>query len=266
MNPLYSHAWLLWGEDMNLLRQRAREMITEAAGGDSERLKRRLENGSFSDCLNIAPENGKVLIDDVRFIQKYLSLAANEGAMKFVIIENAHNMTPQAQNAMLKMLEETAENRMIFLLALNTDNILPTVLSRVQSVKCEQTPSNSGDYSHKNELISLLEEMLLKGEIEAVFRAADYIMSDKNRSVSLLMQCYGIFSQIYKYRLGVTKLPEGLEYAARNVGAKCAEAAMERVNKAIYDLNSNASPLLAVQAMFIDIREEYYAENRWNQI
>ena len=58
----------------------------------------------------------------------YIEELINE--KKVFIIENADNMTPQAQNALLKTLEEPPEYVIIILIAQNAENFLPTVLSR----------------------------------------------------------------------------------------------------------------------------------------
>ncbi len=64
------------------------------------------------------------LVKDV-YIQPYRS------AYKVYIIEEADTMTPEAQNALLKTLEEPPAYVVMLLLASNSRKFLPTVLSRV---------------------------------------------------------------------------------------------------------------------------------------
>ncbi len=67
-------------------------------------------------------------------IVQTLSLAPYYGERKIYILSNAHTMTTQAQNALLKTLEEAPAHAMIFLLAENKTSLLPTILSRVSEV------------------------------------------------------------------------------------------------------------------------------------
>ncbi|MGA2584329.1 MAG: DNA polymerase III subunit delta' [Tepidisphaeraceae bacterium] len=57
------------------------------------------------------------------------------GRGKVFIVEEAHLMTPAAQNALLKTLEEPAGRTLIILLTDHLDDLLPTVRSRCQLVR-----------------------------------------------------------------------------------------------------------------------------------
>lgn len=63
------------------------------------------------------------LVDDV-FIKPY------RGPYKIYIVNDADKMTPQAQNALLKTIEEPPAYAIIMLLTNNIDGLLPTILSR----------------------------------------------------------------------------------------------------------------------------------------
>lgn len=63
-------------------------------------------------------------VDDARELRKLVSLGQS------LILNNAHNLTIEAQNALLKTLEEPPENVQIFLLTPDPELLLPTVVSR----------------------------------------------------------------------------------------------------------------------------------------
>ena len=69
-------------------------------------------------------------IEDVKNMQKKLYLKPLKGMRKAVILKEAHLLTPEAQNALLKVLEEPPANTIIILTAENEDALLPTVRSR----------------------------------------------------------------------------------------------------------------------------------------
>lgn len=63
-------------------------------------------------------------IDEIRQIRRLISLG------KSVIIQEAHSLSVEAQNALLKTLEEPPERTQIILCAPSADLLLPTVVSR----------------------------------------------------------------------------------------------------------------------------------------
>src|SRR5690606_4976469 len=75
-------------------------------------------------------------IDAIRELQKFLRLkTTGQGDFRrTVIIEDAHKMTTEAQNAFLKLLEEPPSDTLIILTAVTPRALLPTILSRAQHV------------------------------------------------------------------------------------------------------------------------------------
>lgn len=100
------------------------------------------------DTLVITPEKS-IGIDEVRQIQSFLSRKPY-GDKNKVYLQNAHLLTIPAQNALLKILEEPPGNSEIFLVTNQPNQLLPTVLSRVQIVPTTQntqlTPINPIGY------------------------------------------------------------------------------------------------------------------------
>ncbi|HEU4966818.1 MAG TPA: hypothetical protein VFT53_05045 [Candidatus Saccharimonadales bacterium] len=85
----------------------------------------------------VEPENGKTIsVDAVRDAIHFTTLrpAQTGDITRVVIFENSQAMTPQAQNALLKTLEEPPLGTLIILTAVGERAILPTIRSRVQHV------------------------------------------------------------------------------------------------------------------------------------
>ncbi|HSD10491.1 MAG TPA: AAA family ATPase [Candidatus Binatia bacterium] len=74
------------------------------------------------------------LIDQVRGVQLFLGGQALGGGSKIVIFEEAQALTEDAQNALLKTLEEPPRGSVLVLVCHNASRLLPTVLSRCQRV------------------------------------------------------------------------------------------------------------------------------------
>jgi DNA polymerase III gamma/tau subunit len=77
-------------------------------------------------------------IEDVKLMQKKIVLKPIRSPQKAVIIEDAHLLTTEAQNALLKVLEEPPANTILILGANTKESLLPTILSRCQLFVLEE--------------------------------------------------------------------------------------------------------------------------------
>ncbi len=91
---------------------------------------------SHPDVLYFSEES-KLGIDQSKQIIEYLSLKPYSAKGRTVILEDAGNLTTEAQNALLKTLEELPEEALFILGADSDANFLPTVLSRCEIVTLE---------------------------------------------------------------------------------------------------------------------------------
>ena len=91
--------------------------------------------GSHPDVYTLRPEKKSIGVEDIRALIDYLSLKPYEGGRHIAIIEQADSMTPSAQNALLKTLENPPEDTQFFLIADAAGSLLPTILSRCQQVR-----------------------------------------------------------------------------------------------------------------------------------
>ena len=82
--------------------------------------------------LGIANKQGAINVDDSREILQNLSYKAYESDYRVVLIWLAEFMNPASANKILKILEEPPERTVFLLVAESTENILQTILSRVQ--------------------------------------------------------------------------------------------------------------------------------------
>jgi hypothetical protein len=90
-------------------------------------------------------EDAKLGIDFVRSLLRRTMLKPTRGSIDVYVIEKAHALTEEAQNALLKTLEEPGEGVSIVLVADNTNFLLPTILSRCipVTVASSQPPEQS---------------------------------------------------------------------------------------------------------------------------
>ncbi len=87
-----------------------------------------------------APREKTIKVDTLRQTIDALSRHSLEGGRRVIVIENAERMTPQAQNCLLKTLEEAQEGTYFFLTADVESAILPTIRSRCRCVRMQPWP------------------------------------------------------------------------------------------------------------------------------
>ena len=74
-------------------------------------------------------------IEDIRAMRADVRIRPYSSAHKVYILQYADKMTPQAQNALLKTLEEPPEYAVVLLLAQGVEGFLPTVTSRCVTLR-----------------------------------------------------------------------------------------------------------------------------------
>lgn len=91
---------------------------------------------AFADVRILRRQSDKATIgvDEIKEFRADMFLSATESEYKIYIIKDAERMTPEAQNALLIILEEPPRNVIIMLLASGTDRILTTIKSRTQYI------------------------------------------------------------------------------------------------------------------------------------
>lgn len=84
------------------------------------------------DIIYVSHEKPNTIsVDDIRAqVNNDVAIKPYSSRYKVYIINEAEKMTPQAQNAILKTLEEPPEYAVILLLVSNVNSLLPTILSR----------------------------------------------------------------------------------------------------------------------------------------
>ncbi|MBQ9394559.1 MAG: DNA polymerase III subunit delta' [Proteobacteria bacterium] len=176
------------------------------------------------DVIEIEETAATIKIEVIRDLQSRLVYAPYESARRFVLIHDIHKMQEAAANCFLKTLEEPPESTTFILMTNQIQRIIPTIISRCQSVRfapfgmndvadflvskgVSQTEAtqiavmsggslgyalelSSSDY--KNEVIQTFEEMLETDSVLSAFSVAAGLKGKKDKAEALLklMQIY----------------------------------------------------------------------------
>ncbi len=102
----------------------------------------RIERMQHPDLLIVEAEDvGRTLkVDQVRELQRGLSLAPYEAPYKVALILRFEEANPNAANALLKTLEEPPPQVILFVTAQDTETLLPTIVSRCEVIRLRPVP------------------------------------------------------------------------------------------------------------------------------
>jgi len=101
------------------------------------RLCQQIEAGQQVDLMIVQAENegGTLKVEQVREVTKFLSLKPYQSQYKIVIFLRFQEANANAQNALLKTLEEAPSYAVLLLTADNAEQLLPTIVSRCEILR-----------------------------------------------------------------------------------------------------------------------------------
>ena len=104
---------------------------------DECRICRQINKLQQPDLSIIEPEveGAMIKVDQVREVQHSLSLAPFEARYRVALLRNFHLANANAQNALLKTLEEAPRQVILLLTADSAENVLPTIASRCEILR-----------------------------------------------------------------------------------------------------------------------------------
>ncbi|MCK5833919.1 hypothetical protein KAH81_09670 [bacterium] len=122
----------------------------------------------------------KIGINAIRKLNESISLTPNYDGGKWAIVRDADMMTLEASNAFLKTLEEPPEDSYIILTSSKPDFLLPTILSRAQSIQFRRlTRKQISDFAISTGIPQPEAQKLASqadGNLEPIFAAGDEVV------------------------------------------------------------------------------------------
>ena len=187
-NGNLSHAQLISGEDgigKSILAEILGKLILN---GDLNR--------EYVDIINYRPSKASFGVDDVREIIDEVNKKPFEGDKKVIIIHQGNKLTIQAQNALLKTIEEPPTEVYIIILCESLELILDTIKSRCEIYKL--TPLTKDelykyiaikgyDYSEEEKASAIAFSEGIPGRIDRYFSDTE-LQELRDKIVDLLLQ------------------------------------------------------------------------------
>ncbi|GIN74336.1 DNA polymerase III subunit delta' [Bacillus sp. J14TS2] len=103
---------------------------------------KRILNGNHPDVHIVEPDGLSIKIDQIRSLRAEFNKTGLESKKKFYIIIDAEKMTNSAANSLLKFLEEPHVQTTAILLTEQSQQMLPTIISRCQTITFQSLPAN----------------------------------------------------------------------------------------------------------------------------
>lgn len=126
----------------------ARLLISKSINTRKEKIEELLIQAGLTkthpDTL-LYSSDSKLGIEQARKIKEHFSLKPYSAKGRAVVLEEAGDLTPEAQNALLKIIEELPVDANFFLGVSALAQILPTVISRCEVISLEEATSKNRD-------------------------------------------------------------------------------------------------------------------------
>jgi len=106
--------------------------------------------------IEIKEDKSEIDISQIREVQNFLAYKSYNGGFKIVIVNDAHLMSQEAQNCLLKTLEEPKGETILFLVTSKPNMLLQTIFSRCQTMKFFKPaglPENTQKVEKEKELL-----------------------------------------------------------------------------------------------------------------
>ena len=200
-------------------------------------------------------------VDLVRDIRSDAYIIPNEADKKVFILENAHTMGNEGQNAILKILEEPPSYVNFIMLCSSKSGFLPTVLSRATVFTIGEA-KNDDDAENRAAAVEaamgIARAVTAIDDIELV-RAAAVFEKDAKLLKTMLPVVQEIFAAAMREKFGVSEncsefgaLPEEL---ARKLSRRALPDLIEACDKLMASLRMNANHNLMLTALCTTLRK-----------
>ncbi len=291
------HSFLISGKDGETLSEMAnlfaKALLCPDLCGECENCKK-IQKKSHPD-VKYFPEGQKLLVEDSKKIVDESFTKPIFADKKIFVIQNIDLSTEEAQNKLLKSLEEPNDGVFFVLTSTNLENVLPTIKSRCNKIelkpisKSQILPFLEGD-ELANEIALKLGEgyvsksiMLSKNShLPQIAEIATTILSglssskeavkwvrrilDLKNDIPLLIELIGtIIEETMKAKISkndfqtdLSSYKAEIEKISKTLSLKCLSSLCGVLNKALKDLSYNVNLSLVVDNLVMNILEVKY--------
>lgn len=227
------------------------------------------DSNNNPDFIYIEPDGNNIKIEQIRQMQSKVIEKPIISNKKVYIINDAQNMTVEAQNCLLKTLEEPPEYITIILIASNENNLLSTIKSRctiihfdkIEDKELKEYATNIIGINNINENIinifqgSIGKAIRLKDKLDIYENIENIISNMNNKDIVDILNCSEI---LYKSKDEIEGILEYINVILLNQSkqnikyVKCIDIVEDTKKR----LKSNSNYDMCIDNMLFNIWEE----------
>lgn len=145
-----------------------------------------LEDSMMQDYYELGPDGKSIKVSQIRELQNVINIKPTFSKKSVYIIDDADLMTIEAQNSLLKTLEEPPEYAVIILIVHNERSILSTVKSRCVNIKFSKlSDKDIKKYFLKNDLNFEDKNINVFKVLDGSLNNIDFIRDDYDKLLKL---------------------------------------------------------------------------------
>ncbi|HPR92023.1 MAG TPA: hypothetical protein PLR64_02085 [Candidatus Dojkabacteria bacterium] len=187
-----------------------------------------IHNLEVTDKLSIG-------IEDIKLFQKKLIYKPFQESSQLGIIHDSQKLTHEAQNSLLKSLEESDDSTIYVLTVDNEKNLLPTIRSRARII-----------YSHVEKIVeSSLQDNFFDLDLVSQFEKIQEASEDRVGSIELINQIENSLKSKFEINIKNGNID----------GSKKFLEDLKVIQKSREKINSNCNRRLTLEAMAIQLKE-----------
>lgn len=187
-----------------------------------------IHNLEVADKLSIG-------IEDIKLFQKKLIYKPFQESSQLGIIHDSQKLTHEAQNSLLKSLEESDDSTIYVLTVDNEKNLLPTIRSRARII-----------YSHVEKIVeSSLQDNFFDLDLVSQFEKIQEASEDRVGSIELINQIENSLKSKFEINIKNGNID----------GSKKFLEDLKVIQKSREKINSNCNRRLTLEAMAIQLKE-----------
>lgn len=248
------NSYLFFGPDGAGKKEAAFYFVSKLAGkaGDEDFL-RKIEEKMHPDVIVVEPETvedkkgrireKEIAISQVREMQERIRFFPYELKYKFCLIKKAERLNAQAQNSLLKMLEEPTASTFFILLADDIDSVLATISSRCAALRFLKNDPPQWKAENRERLRNIFTE-----EIHEKFDYAQELAKNREEAITVLEDWEKIMAEGLKSLLSGGNRKEWEK-------VKITQELLQKNREAINRIqNSNANARTVLENFLLDMK------------
>lgn len=198
-------------------------------------------------------------IETVREVREDVFILPNEAQNKVYLLLNAQSMSPQAQNALLKVLEEPPSYAVFLLACDSKTKMLPTILSRVTTVALDapvqELTAAAGKKEQKvNDLSDQMARAVAATSEFPLLSLTGKLEKDKDLTAACLARMTLLFREAVRISCGMESADEAAGYLAGALTQKRLLSVIGAIDSLTLSMLRNANQNLLITRLCSTLR------------